>query len=208
VRKLREAERLQAEGADVAVCRHLEISVQTCQRWRSQFKAMQLVTAGGRRIGYDFLVVAPGIQLDWDAIPGLATSVGGDNVCSIYSYETVERTWDVSALVSASVRCWEKCRWIPSRWWRRARFIVSAFVGEDDEDRAPVVFGADAADEPSLFHSARQHSPWLPSNTLHSRCQRLQAPSPALQARSRCLRAAVARQVAARAHPAAARPSG
>lgn len=42
VRKLREADRLQVEGADVdAVCRHLEISVQTYQRWRAQFKAMR-----------------------------------------------------------------------------------------------------------------------------------------------------------------------
>jgi transposase-like protein len=42
VRKLREADRLLAEGADLdAVCRHLEISVQTYQRWRSQFKAMR-----------------------------------------------------------------------------------------------------------------------------------------------------------------------
>ena len=42
VRKLREAERLQAEGADVdAVCRHLEISVQTFQRWRAQYQAMR-----------------------------------------------------------------------------------------------------------------------------------------------------------------------
>jgi Transposase len=37
VRKLREADRPLAEGADVdAVCRHLEISVQTYQRWRAQ----------------------------------------------------------------------------------------------------------------------------------------------------------------------------
>ena len=42
VRKLREAERLQAEGADIdQVCRHLEVSVPTYQRWRSQFKAMR-----------------------------------------------------------------------------------------------------------------------------------------------------------------------
>jgi transposase-like protein len=42
VRKLREADRLLAEGSDVdAVCRHLEISVQTYQRWRSQYKAMR-----------------------------------------------------------------------------------------------------------------------------------------------------------------------
>jgi putative transposase len=42
VRKLREADRLLAEGGDVdAVCRHLEVSVQTYQRWRSQYKAMR-----------------------------------------------------------------------------------------------------------------------------------------------------------------------
>jgi hypothetical protein len=42
VRKLREADRLQAEGADVdAVCRHLEVLVQTYQRWRAQVKAMR-----------------------------------------------------------------------------------------------------------------------------------------------------------------------
>jgi len=42
VRKLREADRLLAEGSDVeGVCRHLEVSIQTYQRWRSQFKAMR-----------------------------------------------------------------------------------------------------------------------------------------------------------------------
>ena len=42
VRKLREADRLLAEGADVAlVCRQLEVSVQTYQRWRVQYKAMR-----------------------------------------------------------------------------------------------------------------------------------------------------------------------
>ena len=42
VRKLREADRLLAEGTDVdAVCRYLEVSVQTYQRWRAQFKAMR-----------------------------------------------------------------------------------------------------------------------------------------------------------------------
>ena len=54
----------------------------------------EIVTAGGRRIGYDFLVVAPGIQIDWDAIPGLAETIGRDGVSSIYSYEHVDRTWD------------------------------------------------------------------------------------------------------------------
>ena len=40
VRKLREADRLLAEGADIdGVCRQLEISVQTYQRWRAQYRA-------------------------------------------------------------------------------------------------------------------------------------------------------------------------
>ncbi len=55
----------------------------------------EVVTAGGRRIGYDFLVVAPGIQIDWDAIPGLAETVGTNGVASIYSYEHVGTTWDL-----------------------------------------------------------------------------------------------------------------
>lgn len=49
----------------------------------------------GSTIGYDYLVVAAGIQLDWGAIPGLKESVGkpGTGVCSNYSYETVGSTW-------------------------------------------------------------------------------------------------------------------
>jgi putative transposase len=41
VRKLREADRLLAEGSDLQGCRHLEVSVQAYQRWRSQYKAMR-----------------------------------------------------------------------------------------------------------------------------------------------------------------------
>jgi transposase-like protein len=42
VRKLREADRLLAEGKDVAeVARHLEVSEQTYHRWRAQFGGMK-----------------------------------------------------------------------------------------------------------------------------------------------------------------------
>jgi transposase-like protein len=42
IRKLREADRLLAEGADVAdVARHLEVSEQTYHRWRNQFGSMK-----------------------------------------------------------------------------------------------------------------------------------------------------------------------
>ncbi|RMD69020.1 MAG: NAD(P)/FAD-dependent oxidoreductase [Bacteroidetes bacterium] len=52
--------------------------------------------SNGDTVTYDFLVVTAGIQINWDAIPGLKESVGkpGTGVCSNYSYETVSSTWE------------------------------------------------------------------------------------------------------------------
>ncbi len=52
--------------------------------------------ASGSDVGYDYLVVAAGIQIDWDAIEGLSESVGrpGTGVVSNYSYDTVDSTWE------------------------------------------------------------------------------------------------------------------
>lgn len=44
-------------------------------------------------IKYDILVVAPGIQINWDQIEGLKEAMGKDGVCSNYSYEYVDYTW-------------------------------------------------------------------------------------------------------------------
>ncbi|QDT75652.1 NAD(P)/FAD-dependent oxidoreductase [Lacipirellula limnantheis] len=52
-----------------------------------------VVTSAGTKITYDWLVVAAGIQLNWDKIPGLKESIGKDVVCSNYSYQTVDSTW-------------------------------------------------------------------------------------------------------------------
>lgn len=54
-----------------------------------------VVTRSRRRLGYDALVVAPGIQIDWDAIPGLRETLGVDRVGSIWSYEQLGRTWEM-----------------------------------------------------------------------------------------------------------------
>ena len=55
-----------------------------------------VTTANGDTISYDYLVVTAGIQIDWDAIPGLKESVGkpGTGVSSNYSFDTVNATWD------------------------------------------------------------------------------------------------------------------
>jgi sulfide:quinone oxidoreductase len=48
----------------------------------------------GSSVTYDYLVVAAGIQLNWDAVKGLPEALGKDGVCSNYSYETVNSTWE------------------------------------------------------------------------------------------------------------------
>ena len=53
-----------------------------------------VLTASGKKITYDFLVVSPGIQLNWGAIKGLKDAIGKDGVCSNYAYEYVDTTWE------------------------------------------------------------------------------------------------------------------
>ena len=47
----------------------------------------------GKNISYQSLVVALGLQVDWNKIPGLQEAIGKNGVCSNYSYETVPYTW-------------------------------------------------------------------------------------------------------------------
>lgn len=53
-----------------------------------------VVLAGGDRVTYGQLVVAAGIQIDWQKIDGLGDALGRDGVCSNYSWDTVNSTWD------------------------------------------------------------------------------------------------------------------
>ncbi len=48
----------------------------------------------GEVVGYDYLVVCPGLQLDWQKIAGLTDTLGKNGVCSNYSPDTVEYTWE------------------------------------------------------------------------------------------------------------------
>ncbi len=54
-----------------------------------------VATRSGARIGYDFLVVAPGLEMNWDAIPGLAEAVKTGSVSTNYTYELAPKTWEI-----------------------------------------------------------------------------------------------------------------
>jgi sulfide:quinone oxidoreductase len=53
----------------------------------------EVVLQSGERVGYEQLVVALGMQLDWHKIKGLAGNLGKGGICSNYSYDSVESTW-------------------------------------------------------------------------------------------------------------------
>lgn len=55
--------------------------------------ANTVTLATGRTVSYDYLVVCPGLQLNWGAIKGLKEAINHGGVCSNYSPQTVEYTW-------------------------------------------------------------------------------------------------------------------
>ena len=57
--------------------------------------ARVVTTAQGRHVEYDRLVLAPGIQLDWDLTPGLTEALATPHVSSNYDVRLAPKTWEV-----------------------------------------------------------------------------------------------------------------
>ncbi len=53
-----------------------------------------IVKTNGGVYTYDYLVVCPGIQLNWTAIKGLTETLGKNNVCSNYSFQSAPYTFE------------------------------------------------------------------------------------------------------------------
>ena len=66
-------------------------------------KTNSVTTTSGRKIGYESLVVATGLQINWSSIPGLEKALAdpSSGVSSIYSYNTADKVWrDIDGLRS------------------------------------------------------------------------------------------------------------
>ena len=66
------------------------------QQMVSGFKPEEnkVTLADGTDVGYDYLIAAPGIQLNWGEIKGLKENLGKNGVCSNYSFATAPYTWE------------------------------------------------------------------------------------------------------------------
>jgi len=72
-------------------------SIDWLQEFAESFQpeSNQVTLKSGMNITYDYLVVCPGIQLDFHKIDGLVETLGKNGVCSNYSPEHVEYTWEM-----------------------------------------------------------------------------------------------------------------
>lgn len=86
----------------------------------------------GAVIEYDYLVVAPGIQLDWDPIPGLYDSLGHNRTSTNYLPTFAPKTWEyvqqvesgtaVFTMPSGPIKCAgapQKAAYLAADYWRR-----------------------------------------------------------------------------------------
>ncbi len=56
--------------------------------------ANAIILDNDETVQYEYLVVAPGIQLNWNEIKGLKETLGKNGVCSNYSVQHVPYTWE------------------------------------------------------------------------------------------------------------------
>ncbi|MFW2389752.1 MAG: FAD/NAD(P)-binding oxidoreductase [Polyangiales bacterium] len=54
----------------------------------------EIQTEGGKALRYNELIVAAGIQLNWDAVKGLPDAINKGGLCSNYGYDKVPYTWE------------------------------------------------------------------------------------------------------------------
>ncbi|MBC7305664.1 MAG: NAD(P)/FAD-dependent oxidoreductase [Dietzia sp.] len=92
--------------------------------------------SGGDVLSYDHLVLAPGLQLDWDGIPGLSEAVGHDRVSSNYAPEYAPRTWELIRRLHSGtavfthpatpLKCGgapQKIAYLAADYWRRHKVL-------------------------------------------------------------------------------------
>ena len=100
-----------------------------------------VTTRAGEAIGYDFLVVAPGIQLDWDRIPGLDETLGQNGVSSNYRYDLAPKTWEflkelrggtaVFTMPAGPIKCPgapQKIAYLAAHYWQQLGILKDIHV--------------------------------------------------------------------------------
>ncbi len=122
----------------------------------------QLVTtAGGRELSYNHLIVCPGIQLDWDLVPGVAETLGTNGVSSNYDFTLAPKTWDLIrdttrgtalfTMPSGAIKCGgapQKIAYLACDYWRQQGVLKDIHVVLAVP--SPAIFGVPEFAEPLM----------------------------------------------------------
>src|SRR5512144_2023700 len=95
-------------------------------------EAQAVTLADGQLVEYGVLIVAPGIQLNWNGVAGLAESVGRAGVSSNYAYHFAPATWEfirnttsgtaIFGQPNGAIKCAgapQKIAYLACDYWRR-----------------------------------------------------------------------------------------
>lgn len=126
-----------------------------------------VLLADGGRVSYRMLIVAAGIKLDYESIPGLAEALGTNGVTSNYRYDVAPYTWELARSLSRGTALFTqppmpiKCAGAPQKvmylscdTWRRRGVLDEIDV--HFMTPAPVLFGV-AAYVPALMEYVKRY---------------------------------------------------
>jgi sulfide:quinone oxidoreductase len=104
-------------------------------------EAQSVGLQSGGSVGYDFLVVCPGLSLDWDRLPGAAETLGRGGVSSNYQVDLAPKTWEfikdmrrgtaVFSMPSGPIKCAgapQKIAYLAADWWRKQGVLKDIHV--------------------------------------------------------------------------------
>jgi sulfide:quinone oxidoreductase len=103
--------------------------------------ARQVTIAGGARVGYDLLVLCPGLELAWELVPGLAEAMASPHAASNYTADLAPKTAElvrrfrggeaVFASPGSPIKCPgapQKAAYLACDHWRRTGALERAHV--------------------------------------------------------------------------------
>lgn len=112
----------------------------------------QVMLRSTTTVSYDYLIVCPGIQLDFDKIEGLSETLGKNNVCCNYSPAHVEYTWETIQKVKSGtaiftqppmpIKCAgapQKAMYLAADWFKRQG--VASKINLEFCNAGPGMFG-------------------------------------------------------------------
>ncbi len=119
--------------------------------------ANRVELASGETIGYHYLVVAPGIQIDWNRVEGLEATLGKNGVSSNYRYDLAPITWRfikefrggtaLFTFPAGPIKCAgapQKIMYLAADYWRKHKIQAKIVYAA----ASPAIFGAKAYQEP------------------------------------------------------------